>query len=75
MRDGFDGDSPVLEYRLLLRDDRAGEAILTAARDFTAGLDGDLALISRALRLFRAVGLEDTARRAALQFLISGAQG
>ena len=75
VRDGFDGDSPALEYRLLLRDDRAGEAILTAARDFTAGLDGDLALISRALRLFRAVGLEDTARRAALQFLISGAQG
>jgi len=70
VRDGFDGGQLAFEYRFLLRDGRLGEAILTAAQDFTAGLDGDLELIAQALRLFRSVGLEDTARQAALQFLI-----
>ncbi len=73
VRDGFDGALPGLEYRLLLRDGRLGEAILHAAQDFTAGRDGDLDLVARSLRLLRHVGLENTARLAALQFLIMDA--
>jgi len=70
VRDGFDNGPLAFEYRFMLREGRLGEAILTAARDFTAGLDGDLEMIAQALRLFRSVGLEDMARQAALQFLI-----
>lgn len=51
-------------------DGRLGEAILRAIADFNAGARGDPADMTDPLRLFRHVGLEDLARRAALQALI-----
>ena len=41
-----------------------------AIRDFDSGRRGNPEALTRALRLFRSVGLEDTARRAALELLI-----
>jgi hypothetical protein len=49
---------------------RVGEAILKAVAAFDRGLDGDRAALTDAIAALRALGLEDTARRAALQFLI-----
>jgi hypothetical protein len=37
---------------------------------FSRGAEGNLGDLSAALALFRTVGLEDTARRAALQLMI-----
>jgi hypothetical protein len=47
-----------------------GEVILQAMDLFAEGAAGDLRALTSALATFRAVGLEDTARRAALQVLI-----
>ncbi|GAA6165095.1 hypothetical protein NBRC116590_27990 [Pelagimonas sp. KU-00592-HH] len=44
-----------------------GEVILRAMDQMEAGASGDLAALTNALAIFRAVGLEDTARRASLQ--------
>lgn len=49
---------------------RLGEALLRGIAALTTGLDQDLGAVSEALALFRAVGLEDLARRAALELLI-----
>ncbi len=53
----------------LIREGKLGEAILTAALQFDRA-DGDPGEMAGALGTLRAVGLEDTARRAALQALI-----
>ena len=47
-----------------------GEVILQAMDLFAEGAAGDLRALTSALATFRAVDLEDTARRAALQVLI-----
>ena len=70
VRDGYDGGQPDISYRLLLRDNRLGETLLRAAQDFDAGRDGDLALISRAIRVLRHTGQDTAARQFALEFLI-----
>ncbi len=49
---------------------RIGEALLLALEDLAAGRTGDPRRIAAALATFRAVGLETTARRAALEYLI-----
>ncbi|NCO85694.1 MAG: hypothetical protein GW886_03590 [Rhodobacterales bacterium] len=49
---------------------KLGEAILRTVALFNQGLGGDLAAVTDALALLRHVGMEDVARRAALQFLI-----
>lgn len=49
---------------------RIGEALLLALDDLAAGRTGDPRRIAAALATFRAVGLEATARRAALEYLI-----
>lgn len=49
---------------------RLGEAILRNIAGFDHGLDGDPRALAEALATFRALGLEDVARRAALQYLI-----
>ncbi|MFD0858376.1 hypothetical protein [Roseovarius aquimarinus] len=59
------------EHALLIEKGRLGEAILSAALQFDRA-SGDPGEMASALRSFRAVGLEDTARRAALQALILG---
>ena len=51
-------------------DGHLGETILKAMTRFANGLEGNDAALTEALATFRAVGLEDTARRAALQALL-----
>lgn len=47
-----------------------GEVILLAMKSFQQGAAGDLPALTNALATFRAIGLEDTARQAALQVLL-----
>lgn len=47
-----------------------GEVILLAMKSFQQGAAGDLRALTNALATFRAIGLEDTARQAALQVLL-----
>ena len=54
----------------LLDDGKLGEAILKAMALFASGVSGNLGDIETALQGFRAVGLEDTARRAGLQLML-----
>jgi len=54
----------------LAREGKLGEALLRAISDFNAGYGGDPEAVTGALAFFRSVGLEDTARRAALQYLL-----
>ncbi|MBL4812154.1 MAG: hypothetical protein JKX69_07330 [Rhodobacteraceae bacterium] len=49
---------------------RLGEALLRAISIFNQGFSGDPAALSDALALLRSVGLEDVARRTALQYLL-----
>ncbi len=69
---GFAQEAPPEAIRQLLQDGKLGEAILNAMALFAKGAAGDLRDVTDALAAFRHVGLEDTARRAALQFLILG---
>ena len=75
VRTGFDPVPPHSEDKHLLDQRRLGEAVLQAIRLFSLGVEGDHEQITRALRLLRSVGLEDTARQAALQFLIMQRRG
>jgi hypothetical protein len=54
---------------------RLGEALLLAMQKFDAGATGNDAGLTDALRAMRAFGLEDTARRAALQLAILDMEG
>ena len=69
---GFDGAPAPVELNRLVTQDQIGEAILRAIETFEAGMTGDPSQLADALRLFRQVGLEDIARRAALQALVLG---
>jgi hypothetical protein len=64
------GALPPARVAMLLRSGRLGEAVLIALDDLAAGRAGDPRRMSEALATFRAVGLEATARRAALEYLI-----
>ncbi len=59
------------DHALLIRQGKLGEAVLSAALQFDRA-SGDPGEMAAALGTLRAVGLEDTARRAALQALILG---
>ncbi|WP_108814162.1 hypothetical protein [Loktanella sp. Alg231-35] len=66
----FTGTPPPARLQSLVIDGKLGEALLRALALFDAGADGDLRSVTDALTLLRAVGLEDVARRAALQLMI-----
>lgn len=70
VHDAFAGAEPPAELRDLVEEGRLGEAILRALARFEAGRRGDPAGLTDALSLLRDVGLEDIARRAALQLLL-----
>ncbi|WP_324754942.1 hypothetical protein [Roseovarius sp. Pro17] len=59
------------EHAYLIDQGKLGEAILSAALQFDRA-DGDPGEMASALGTMRAVGLEDSARRAALQTLVLG---
>ncbi|MCC5974409.1 MAG: hypothetical protein JJT81_10210 [Rubellimicrobium sp.] len=54
----------------MIAEDRLGEALLRGISAFHQGLDGDPAGVTDALAVLRAVGLEEVARKAALQYLL-----
>ncbi|QYX58607.1 hypothetical protein K1T73_10825 [Roseovarius sp. SCSIO 43702] len=65
---------PAPRHDTALRDGKLGEAILSAATLLDRAGPEDYDEIADALTTLRAVGLEDTARRAALELLILGAR-
>lgn len=73
--DGFAAPGPPARLMGFVDTGLLGEALLTAVQMMTEGARGDLDGLSDALALFRAVGLEDIARRAALQTLILDQRG
>ena len=68
--DGFRATQPPERLVPLGQRGNLGEAILRAIGMAADGAAGDLEKLSEAIALFRAVGLEDTARRFALQTMI-----
>ncbi len=68
--DGFRAETVPVRLAPLVEADRLGEAILRALALFTSGSRGDLDEVSDALALLRHVGLEATARRAAIEYLV-----
>ena len=59
----------------LLRDNRMGEAILSAIEKIERGVQGEVKDVTDGLALFRAVGLEGTARRTALELMLLERRG
>ncbi|WP_239450486.1 hypothetical protein [Loktanella sp. S4079] len=70
IQSGFNGAPPPAVLRDLARDGKLGEALLRAIAIFNAGYAGDFGSLTDALAFMRSVGLEDVARRAALQVMI-----
>lgn len=67
---GFGTTPAPADLLAMARSDRLGEAILRATEMIDTGLTGDLNKLAAGLAFLRSVGLEDTARRTALQALI-----
>ena len=63
------------DIALLVDQGRIGEAILQAMLRVDQGLVGDLDRVSEGLSALRILGLEDTARRTALQLMILERRG
>ncbi len=73
---GFAGQADLpLSVRRHLDNGQLGEAILHSMALFARGADGNLGDLTGALMSFRAMGLEDTARRASLQLLLLDRRG
>ncbi len=69
--EGFAWSPPIpSDIDTLLRNNQLGEAILESMTLFAHGARGNLVDLTAAIAAFRRVGLEDTARRAALQLMI-----
>ncbi|MXQ06273.1 hypothetical protein GQ651_00290 [Alphaproteobacteria bacterium GH1-50] len=67
------GLPPGDQLQHLLEDQRTGEALLAAIRQLADGAEGDPAAIGDALSLFVSLGLEDWARRIAIEILLDEA--
>ena len=75
IQDGFRARGIPVRLQSLTRDGRLGAAILRAMELFANGSRGDLDQLADSLAFFRAVGLEDIARRAALQLIVLERRG
>ncbi|SNR59105.1 hypothetical protein [Puniceibacterium sediminis] len=71
----FDKALPPAALQTQLDEGRLGEVILRAIALFASGADGNTDDLTDALATLRAVGLEDTARRAALELVILTGEG
>ncbi|MGY9048066.1 MAG: hypothetical protein ACKVKF_13665 [Rhodobacterales bacterium] len=71
----FGNAAPPDALQTQLDEGRLGEVILRAIALFSSGADGNTADLTDALATLRAVGLEDTARRAALELVILTGEG
>ncbi len=68
---GFSDQAEIpARLQILLDNGQLGEAILRTMDLFARGAQGNLGDLSHALAALRAVGLEDTARRATLQLML-----
>ena len=67
--DAFDGTVDATHITTLAQNGELGHAILLSLKAVQAGADGDLDQLAKGLSALRAFGLEDAARRAALQVL------
>jgi hypothetical protein len=67
--------TPPADLMALLADKRLGEAVLLAVDRIQRGLQGDLRGVTEGLALFRHVGLEDLARRTALELMLLERRG
>lgn len=68
---GFSDQAEIpAKLQILLDNGQLGEAILRSMDLFARGAQGNLGDLSHALAALRAVGLEDTARRATLQLML-----
>ncbi len=72
---GFSASGVPVRLRSLTDENRTGEAILRAMDLLDEGSRGDLDEVTDGLTFLRSVGLEDTARRAALQLLLLDRRG
>ncbi|MDW3221363.1 MAG: hypothetical protein R8G34_00510 [Paracoccaceae bacterium] len=68
--DGFKSDAARHEHVAMARQGKLGEVILHALVALEEGAAGDASALTEALGTLRALGLEDTARRASLQILL-----
>ncbi len=66
----FEAVEPPDELRPLLEGDKLGESVLRTMTLFSSGAAGNLRQLESALRGLRAMGLEDSARRASLQLML-----
>lgn len=73
--DGFNATAAPELLTKLVASDRLGAAVLSAIAMASDGARGDLVKLTDAIALFRAVGLEDVARRTGLQILILDRRG
>lgn len=73
----FDGADMALsdDADLLLEQARIGEALLLAMARIETGLHGEMAKLAEGLALLRKLGLEDTARRTALELMLLERRG
>ncbi len=67
---GFNATAPAPDHKPLLDAGKLGEAILKASQSMGKGQSGSEPDVTDAIATLRAVGLEDVARRAALQILL-----
>lgn len=73
--DAFHGAGVPQEITAMLARGQLGEVILTAMDLLDNGAAGDLGALTEALATLRAIGLEDTARQAALQVALLDTRG
>ena len=71
----FSAPEPAPEALLLLEQGRLGEAVLMAIDRVGRGVQGDLRGVTEGLSLLRHVGLEDVARRTALELMLLERRG
>ncbi len=71
----FTAPKPAPEALVLLEQGRVGEAILMAIDRIGRGVQGDLSGVTEGLSLLRHIGLEDIARRTALELMLLERRG
>ena len=70
IHDAFTTPSPNAQLLEMAKSERLGEALVSTLASLRGGARGDSLALREALSTLRALGLEDTARRAALQILL-----
>lgn len=70
IHDAFSTPAPRAEWIEMAKSGRLGEALIATLDSLRDGANGDSRALRESLSTLRALGLEDTARRAALQILL-----